>query len=460
MSSFSTYRLRAGTPAAMILTAAAALFVGNAQVRSDLIATANGSVVSTATPQTTSGSTPINITTAPVTANGLYDVNSVLYLSNTNAAAQTVTAQYTVGGSAVGTAFTVVLPGSATASALQTVALPQQMNLAAGSNQVGLRVINTTGTGGVTITGSSVAVTGYTTNGISTANGPGSANLATAQPAGTGIVTNLTVAVPGNASAQGLYSLNSALTINNNVGASQTVTARYTVDGIASGASFAVTLPGSGTSVLSLPTQLTGLGTAAHTVGIQLTSSGGFGSISVASGSTLYATSYNNTGGSPSVTAATANGQNLGNQNLSLGGTLTAIALTVPTAITPTFWDVNGSIMLSSSQAGNQSLTAQYLVNNVATGPIFSLTLPGNGVATFSLPTQFAALTAGTSVAIQLSTPGTAIFNIDADTLTLVAHNQNPSVATPEPASLSLALMAAMAFGGAAYRRRKNKVVA
>jgi hypothetical protein len=465
MSSFHTPRLRPGTTASMLLAAAAALFVGNAQVRSDLIPTANGSATSTASPQTTSGSTPINITTGPVSGNGLYDVNSVLYLTNNNASAQTVTAQYTVGGSAVGTAFTVVVPGSGTLSPLQTVALPQQMNLSAGSNTVGLRVINTTGgVGGVTIRGSSLAVTGYTTNVISTANGPGSANLAANTSAGgTGPVTNLTVAVPGNANAQGIYSLNTALTINNNVGANQTVTARYidTTNGNAPlGSSFSVNLPGSGTSVLTLPTQITGLGTTAHTIGIQLSSSSGAGSISVAAGSSLYATSYNSTGGAPSVSVATNNGTSLGNHNLTSGGLLTAISTVVPTASSPTFWDVNGSVMFTNTAPTNSTLTAQYVVNGVATGPTFSVTLAANGVGTFSMPTQFAALTAGTSVAIQLSTPGSADFNIDADNLSLVAHNRNPSVGTPEPASLSLAVMAAMAFGAAAYRRRKNgKVV-
>jgi hypothetical protein len=463
MSSLHTPRVRPGTTAAMFLSAAAALFVGNAQVRSDLIPTANGSATSTASPVTTSGSTPINITTSAVSGNGLYDVNSVLYLTNNNASTQTVTAQYTVGGSAVGPAFTVNLPGSGTLSALQTVALPQQMNLSAGSNTVGLRVINTTGgAGSVTIRGSSLAVTGYTTNGISTANGPGSTNLATNTNAGgIGPVTNLTVAVPGNANAQGVYSLNTALTINNNVGANQTVTARYTVDGTATGASFAVNLPGSGTSVLTVPTQIsTGLGTTAHTIGIQLSSSSGAGSISVQAGSSIYATSYNSTGGTPSVSVATNSGANLGGHNLTSGGFLTAISTVVPTASSPTFWDVNGSLMFTNVSPDAQTLTAQYLVNGVAQGPIFSVALAANGVGAFSMPTQFAALTAGTSVAIRLSTPGSPEFNIDADSLSLVAHNRNPSVGTPEPASMSLAVMAAMAFGAAAYRRRKNGKVA
>jgi len=452
------YKFRVGTPAALMMSAAVALFVGNAPVRSDMVS-ANGSVVSTGSPQTTSGNTPINISAGTVNGNGLYDVNSVLYLTNNNAATQSVTAQYTVGGSVVGTPFTVSLPGSGTPSALQTVALPQQMNLAAGNNTVGLRVINSTGgAGGVTITGSSLAVTGYTTNGISSANGPGSANLPTSRDAGgTGSVLGLQLAVPGNANAQGTYSFNSAVTILNKVGANQTVTAQYTVGGIATGPSFSVNLPGSSTSVLALPTQISGLGTSGHPIGLQLSSTSGAGSISVLAGSSIYATSYNSIGGVPSAALAQTNGTNLGPQNLAFGATLDAITLVAPASNNPSFWDVNGSIMVSSSAVGSQNLTAQYQVNGVLTGPVFSLTLPNNGVSTFSLPTQFTSLLAGSTVGIQLSTTGSANFNLDADSLTLVGHNRTPSVGTPEPASLSLAAMATMAFGAAAYRRRKNK---
>ena len=461
MSSLPMNRFRTGKSAAMFLSVAAALLMGNAQVRSDLIATANGSAVSSGTPQTTTGSTPININAGAVSANGLYDVNSVLYLTNNNAAAQTVTAQYTVGGVATGSAFTVVLPGSGTLSALQTVALPQQMNLSAGSNQVGLRVINTTGgAGGVTITGSSLAVTGYTTNGISSANGPGSANLATNTSAGgTGPVANLLVSIPGNASAQGLYSLNTSLTINNSLGAPQLVTARYTVDGTATGTSFALNIPGTSTGVLTLPTQISGLGAGAHQIGIELKGNGA-GSITVASGSSIYATSYNSTGGSPSVVGATVANQNTtGDHSLLFGGTLTAISATVPVGATsPTFWDVNGSIMFHdvSGSASPMSLIAQYLVNGIAQGPSYTVNFGANGLGAFSMPTQFASLIAGQSVAIQLTAGGSVDFAIDSDSLSLVAHNQNPSVATPEPASLSLAAMAMMAFGAAGYRRRKN----
>ncbi len=84
--------------------------------------------------------------------------------------------------------------------------------------------------------------------------------------------------------------------------------------------------------------------------------------------------------------------------------------------------------------------------------------MPGNGVSTFSLPTQFASLTPGSTVTLQLSSVGfdTPNINIESSTLSLISHNQNPQVSTPEPASMSLAAMAAMAFGAAAYRRRKQ----
>ena len=133
-------------------------------------------------------------------------------------------------------AFTVNVPvmNGVTNPGTQAVVLPRQLNLAAGNNQVSLVLKNSTGGASLSVTGSSVNVTGYTsTAGVPTANGPGSASLAVFQNAGgTGTVPGLIVNVPGNANAQGLYSLNTSLTINNNVPASQTVTATYTVGGV------------------------------------------------------------------------------------------------------------------------------------------------------------------------------------------------------------------------------------
>jgi hypothetical protein len=449
----------------MILSAVAALFLSTAPARSDVVS-ANGSSVSSGASQVLSNNT-ITINAANVDAgSGLYDLNSVVYFSNTSTTtAQTVTAQYQVNGVLVGNAFTVNVPVQATVNnpgvipGTTTVALPQQLHLVPGGNQVSLVLKNSTGGASLSVTGSSVNVTGYSGNAGGTANGPGSANLAAPVNAGgAGAVTGLTVNVPGNANAQGLYSLNTALTINNNLGASQTVTARYTVGGVPTGTAFAVQLPSSGSTVLNLPTQLGGLGTGSNEIGIQLTSTGGANSISVGTGSSIYATSYNTAGGVDTASGATAQNQLLGARNTILGGFLDTVSIVVPTTPnTPSFWDLQGSIMLSSTQANSQSISAQYLVNGVANGPTFTLTLPGNGVATFSMPTQFAALTTGQNIVLRLSTPNNSgNFTIDANSLSLVSHNLGPAVGVPEPASMSLATMAVMAFGAAAYRRRKN----
>jgi len=446
----------------MTLSAAAALLFSAAPARSDVVS-ATGSSVSSGSSQVLSNNT-ITINSATLNASsGLYDLNSVVYFSNTSTTtAQTVTAQYQVNGVLTGSAFTVSVPvmNGVTNPGTQAVVLPRQLNLGAGNNQVSLVLKNSTGGASLSVTGSSVNVTGYTSNGgVPTANGPGSATLAVFQNAG-GIasVPGLIVNVPGNANAQGLYSLNTALTINNNVPASQTVTARYTVGGVPTGTAFSVQLPNSGSTVLSLPTQLSGLGTGANQIGIQLSSTGGVDSIQVAPGSSIYATSYNTNGGINSATGATAANQNLGPvAGLPVGGTKDTVSVIVPpTPNTPSFWDVSGSIMLSSSVAGSQSVSAQYVVNGIAQGPLYSLTLPGNGVATFNLPTQFPSLTTGQSVLLRLSTPNNSgNFNIDSNSLSLISHNLGPVVGTPEPASMSLAAMAIMAFGGAAYRRRK-----
>jgi hypothetical protein len=455
-----SFRLRLSN-VAMLVAGIAALLASNTQARCDLIPTANGSVVSTGSSTSLTGSTALNISAGTVNASsGLYDANSVLYLANTNpTTSQTVTAQYTINGTATGHVFTVTLPANGVTTANQTVALPQQLNLTPGNNTVGVRVINSTGGSGVSVTGSSVAVTGYVSNGgNNTATGPGSATLGTAFPGGGGSVTGLTVNVPANANAQGLYSLNTSLTLNNLLGANQTVTAQYTVGGVATGSVFTVTLPGNGTQVLTLPTQLSGLGTGSHQIGITL--GGAAGSVSVAAGSSLYATSYNATGGVNSATGVTAANQLIGFQPIIGGGTLQDVALvTVPvTPNTPTFWDANGSISILNNIGTAAAIAAQFAINEVGVGPLYDITLPANGVSTFSLPTQFASLTPGSKLSLQLSSVGfaTANINIESSTLSLISHNQNPAASTPEPASMSLAAMAAMAFGAAAYRRRKQ----
>jgi hypothetical protein len=407
--------------------------------------------------------TPLNISAGTVNASsGLYDTNAVLYLANSNAAAQTITAQYLINGTPSGTIFSVTLPANGVTNANQTVALPQQLILTPGNNKLGLRVTNSTGGAGVSITGSSVAVTGYVNNGGSdTATGPGSTTLSNPVNGGGGGLTGLTVAVPANANAQGFYSLNTALTLTNLNLANQTVMARYTVDGAATGSTFTTTLQGSGSSVVTLPTQLSGLGTGPHTVGISLTGTGGATSIQVAAGSSISATSYAATGAVNSATGITASNQLTGFQPIIGGGTLPDVAfVTVPTTPnTPTFWDANGSINILNNVGTAVAIAAQYAINETGVGPLYTLTLPGNGVSTFSLPTQFASLTPGSNLSLQLSSIGfaTANINIESSTLSLVSHNQNPTVvAAPEPASMSLAAMAAMVFGAAAYRRRKQ----
>ena len=436
----------------------AALLASEAPARCQLIPTAGGSVVSTGSSTPLTSSTNISAGTVNASS-GLYDVNTVLFLSNTNTAAQTVTAQYLINGTLSGTTFSVTLPANGVTNANQTVALPQQLNLTPGNNTIGLHITNSSGGAGVSITGSSVGVTGYASiGGNNTATGPGSQTLATAFSGGGGIVTPLTVTVPANANAQGLYSLNTSLTLNNLSGATQTVTARYTVDNNPRGSTFTITLPGNGTNVLTLPTQLSGLGTGSHQIGIQL--GGAAGTVSVAAGSSLYATSYNASGGVNSATGVTAANQITGFQPIIGGGTLQDVAfVTVPvTPNTPTFWDANGSISIFNNIGTATAIAAQYAINEINVGPIYSLTLPGNGVSTFSLPTGFASLTPGSKLSLELSSVGfaTANINIESSTLSLVSHNQNPTAATPEPSSMSLAFMAVVAFGAAAYRRRKQ----
>ncbi len=465
MSSIPMSRVCNRASCAMLLAGLVVLFVGNGMARSDLVASANGANSTSTTPQTTVGTTPINITAASVNgSSGIYDLNSVVYLTNSSATAQTVTAQYTVGGTGVGQTFSLQLA----AGASQSVSIPQQVTAQPGTATVGLRVIDTTGGAGntVTINSSSLAVTGYTVNGgTATVSAPGSSNLPTTTiPSATPPITPVSVANVGGAGSQGLVSVNSALSIINSSGAVQSVSAVYTVDGTATGSAFSLTLPGSGSTLVALPSQLTLTPGTTHTIGIQITDTGGAG-ISIGAGSTISATAYKTSGGAPSATGQKAANQNLGSdQNLTFLGSMTAVQLTIPalSANGATFYDANASIMLSSFNGSAASFSAQYMDGTTPLGPIFTLNLPANGVANFSLPEQFstASLTPGTTLSVLLSAVGgSAVFNLDADTLTLVAHNNVPGVSTPEPASLSLAAMAAMAFGAAAYKKRKSSKV-
>jgi hypothetical protein len=362
---------------------------------------------------------------------------------------------------------------SLAAGASQTVSVPQQITGLPATATVGLQVIDKTGSAGntVTVNASSLAVTGYTTNGGGpTVSAPGSANLPTTTGTITGSIIPVSVAGVGGAASQGQIGVNSALAINNSSGAAQTVSVTYTVNGVASGATYSLTLPGNnGSTLVAVPSVLSVAAGSTNTIGIQVTDTGGAG-ITIGAGSTISATAYNNSGGAKSATTATAANQQLGNQNLSFGGMLTPISVNVPTASTNGvgFYDVNASIMLSAGQTTPSTFTAQYMENGVTPlGPVFTITLPGNplggpgAVATFSLPEQFSAaqLTPGTALSVLLTSTGSSSFNVDADTISLVAHNFVPGVSTPEPASLSLAAMAAMALGAAAYKKRKSSKV-
>ena len=138
MSSFPSFRLRLSN-FAMLVAGIAALLASNTEARCDLIPTANGSVVASGASTPLPTFTDISAGTVNATS-GLYDANSVLYLANTNGAAQTVTAQYVVNGSTAGQPlYTITLPASGVTTATQTVALPRQLNLSPGNNTVAVR---------------------------------------------------------------------------------------------------------------------------------------------------------------------------------------------------------------------------------------------------------------------------------------------------------------------------------
>jgi hypothetical protein len=126
-------------------------------------------------------------------------------------------------------------------------------------------------------------------------------------------------------------------------------------------------------------------------------------------------------------------------------------------------------MLLNSAGTGTaNTITAQYVIggtngvfsDGTPVGPVFTTVLSGaaGSVAELYMPDQIAAslLPAGTSLAVMLVDAGDPTkLTIEADSLTLIAHNSVPNAATPEPASMSLAAMAMMAFGAAAYRKRK-----
>jgi hypothetical protein len=476
MSSLTSSNDRFRVFSAMALAGLVALCISNERASCQPIASAAGNQTFLAAPVTlTGGAETTNINVNSVNGgSGLYDVNGLVTLSNASATlAQTITTQYFIGASAVSPAVTTVLAGGAAST---TVALPQQIALQPTSAAVSLHVTNSTGTANVTVgIGSGVTVTGYANNFPATASGPGSANLSAPVTPTTPPITNLTVAIPAVPSAQGLYSLNSSLFINNISTASQTIRAQYTVDGATSGSIFQVTLPGSGSTMLSLPTQLSGLGAGAHNISINV--SGAAGLYTIGTGSSLSATSYNATGSTNSATATQIANAGLGVQQGTFGGAF------VPNGGTPAFfvrapasgstvgfYDANAVLMLLNPAGTGtaNTITAQYVIggtNGVFTdgtpvGPVFTTVLSGaaGSVAELYMPDQIAAnlLPAGTSLAVMLIDTGDPTkISIEADSLTLIAHNSVPNAATPEPASMSLAAMAMMAFGAAAYRKRK-----
>lgn len=474
MSSFPMFLIRCRTSCVMVLAGVVALSLGNGTARSQLMPSATGSQLFLATDQAlaANGFRDITIASAPG-ASGLFDASGVVYLAN-GAGASTVSAQFIVNGQAQGTPVLVSLA----ANSSTTIAVPQQFTGQPVAVPVILRISNGTTGSGVTVNaGSGLTVTGYALNGDGpTASVPGSYNQTTNTAIFTGTFpaqpptppTVLAVANVGGANSTGLFSLNSAITVINNNANQQTVSARYTVDGTATGPTFQMTLPaGAGsTTLMALPTQLSLAAGSTHTIGINITDNSGLG-ISVKAGSTISATAYNTSAGVASAVGAHNENQlPIAPINIPLGGTAASgLTLTVPTSTNNTFYDVNASFMLLSGVSTNPKVFAQYTVtdalgNATPIGQQFSLNLATtNNTTTFSLPEQFAAATliAGRTLGVQFSTPdASATFTIEADSITLIAHQQVPTIATPEPASLSLAAMAALAFGGAAYRKRRK----
>ncbi len=153
--------------------------------------------------------------------------------------------------------------------------------------------------------------------------------------------------------------------INNSAAAGQTVSVTYTVDGVASGSTYSLSLPGNnGSSLVALPSILNVIAGSTHNIGIQVTDTSGAG-ITIGAGSTISATAYSTSGGANSASTSTAANQNLTPkpQNLTFDGTISAIGTTVPTASLNgvSFYDVNASIMLSSASTSASTFTAQYM---------------------------------------------------------------------------------------------------
>jgi len=446
----------------MVLAGLVALCIGNGTARCQIIPSAAGaqSFLNADTPLAVNTTTNINIAGVNA-ASGTYDANGVVYLAN-GGTASTVTAQYFVNNVAQGPAFSLDLA----ANAAKTLAVPQQFLSQSSNVPVRLQISN--GATGSTVTlgrGSGITLTGYNTNGDGpSATLPGSANLASNSASFTTTLSPVSITGAGGANSTGLFSLNSAITVINNApaGQTQTVTGRYVVDSVLTGPTFTMTVPqGNGnTTLMALPTQLS-LAPGAHNISLQLTDTSGLGLI-VKAGSTISATPYNTSGGTASAVGASVNNTfvNPNPINLSIdnpSGNL--IQLTVPTGSNISFWDATASLMLNNLTGNTNVLQAQYTINNVGTGQIFNLTLPASSVATLYMPEQFAALTAGATLGIQVTSSSSASFNIESGSINLIGHQGVPTVAVPEPASMSLAAMAAMAFGAAAWRKRRSAKV-
>jgi hypothetical protein len=463
MPSLPSYMVRCRTGSAMVLAGLAALCIGTGTARSQLIPSATGaqSFLSADTPLAVGGTQ--NISIAGIVANsGSYDANGVVYLTN-GGTASTVTAQYFVNNLAQGPAFSVALGANGTT----TLAIPQQFTAQFSNVPVRLQISN--GATGSTVTlgaGSGMTLTGYSVNGDGpTATLPGSANLAANVAVPPNPANPLTIASVGGTSATGLFSLNSAVTVINTAASSQTITGRYTVDTVAQGPTFQMTLPaGNGsTTVMSLPSQISLAAGSTHTFGIQISDVSGLG-MTIKSGSTLSVTPYNTSGGTASAVGISGTVANQAITTAALGNpTPTNLQVTVPTTSNNTLWDAAASLMIFNNDASLRTLQAQYSVNGTGVGTLFNVTLPASGVATLFMPEQFAAaaLTAGTPLGI-LFTGNNASginFTLEAGSISLVAHQQVPTVGVPEPASMSLAAMAAMAFGAAAWRKRRSAKV-
>jgi hypothetical protein len=260
--------------------------------------------------------------------------------------------------------------------------------------------------------------------------------------------------------------LNSAITVINNNASGQTIQGQYTVDGVATGSTFQMTLPaGNGsTTLMSMPTQLSLTAGTTHTIGININDVSGLG-ISVKAGSTMSATAYNTSGGTASAVGAKLQSNPNSTISTSIGfNTDSGLALPVPASTNNTLWDAVASLMIRNQDAGAAALQAQFTINGTGIGSVFNLTLPAttNGYATIFMPQQFtpAQLPVGQNLGVQFIGIANSDFTLESASINLIAHQQVPTVVgTPEPASLSLAAMAALSFGAAAWRRRRSAKV-